>query len=242
MRAAAITALLLSASLGCTPDEPASDTPAIEPAEPEAPDEPRAPHGAGPAGCSEGSDDPPEIARLEQLANAGAVDRGVEGLEAIVGAHPASATARVRLGELLLRTRPPRAEAAQRWFGRAIELHESGCELSERDLWAALEGAGLSRMMAGDYAGARPWLERSLARWPDVRSTHYNLACARCQSDDLDGCASALEAVFAPGEDPAFLEGAQHPIEHYRDLARRDPDLAPLREDAARFEAIVAAP
>src|SRR5690606_16122391 len=103
-------------------------------------------------------------------------------LEALVGASPGSATARVRLGELSLRTRPPRTEQAERWFARALALHEEGCTLAYRDRWASLEGSALARMMRGDYEGAIPFLRRSLDEWPDVRATRYNLACALCQT------------------------------------------------------------
>jgi hypothetical protein len=60
-------------------------------------------------------------------------DGAIDGLLAEVGAHRASATARVRLGEVQLRD-PPDPERALGWFDRALALHDAGCSLAERDL------------------------------------------------------------------------------------------------------------
>ncbi|MBX3268743.1 MAG: hypothetical protein KF729_00695 [Sandaracinaceae bacterium] len=190
--------------------------------------------------CAGPPDDPDEVDTLAEVAASGDLAGAILGLEALTGAHPRSSSARVRLGELLLRTEPPRAEEADGWFERALALHARGCRLGHRDEWAAHEGRALSRMMRGDYAGAIAPLRASLARWPSVPATRYNLACALCQTGDLDGCARELEATLrrSPGP-PSFLAGEARPPAHYRALARRDPDLAPLRADAARFAALV---
>lgn len=237
MRRLAIALALLG---GCGSDpEPASTDEPLETVEP-APgpgDELRPPSGA-PVDCSGPPDDPDEVDGFAQAAAAGDLGGAIEGLEALAGAHPASSSARVRLGELLLRTQPPRAAEAQGWFERALALHARGCRLGYRDEWAALEGRGLSRMMQGDYRGAIEPLRASLARWPGSRATHYNLACALCQTGDLDGCGRELEAVLGPLEAPDFLASEARPAEHYRAMIERDPDLAPLRDDPMRFEAL----
>lgn len=219
--------------LGACSEDP-GPAPRVEPAvEPEGL---RPPRGAAEVDCSGPPDDPEEVDQLAQAAAAGDLGGAITQLEAIAGAHPASGSARVRLGELLLRTQPPRAEEAQGWFERALALHARGCRLGYRDEWAAHEGRGLSRMMQGDYRGAIAPLRASLARWPGSRSTHYNLACALCQTGDLDGCARELGTVLGPLEPPDFLEGETRPPEHYRALMERDPDLAPLRADPTRYE------
>ena len=146
----------------------------------------------------------------------------------------------MRLGELLVRTQPPEAERAARWFDRAIELHERGCALGTRDHWAALEGQALTAMMRGDYTASVAPLRASLERWPAMRNTHYNLACALCQTDDVDGCARELEAALVALDPPEALREQARPASYYRRRAAEDPDLAPLREDRARFAAIVA--
>ncbi len=230
-------ACVLSLLLAACDSEPA---PASEPAphaEPQA--EPRAPHGPT-ARCEGASVDPPSLgpttAQAEQDLGAAMV-----AMEALAGANPGSATARVRLGELSLRTEPPRAPEAQRWFARGLSLHEEGCTLARRDHWAALEGSAIARMMQGDYAGATAFLRRSLEAWPEVRSTRYNLACALCQTGDLDGCAreltSVLDAEGAPA--PSWLAEQERPAGHYARLARTDPDLQPLRDDTERFARVM---
>ena len=146
----------------------------------------------------------------------------------------------VVLGELLLRTSPPRASLAQRFFARGLELHEAGCALDREAEWTALQGAALSRMMTGDYAGAVPLLRRSLGRWPGVRATRYNLACALCKEGDLDGCERELRAVLEGEPQPDWLRGQERPAAYYASVARQDPDLAALRAEPARFAAIVA--
>jgi hypothetical protein len=95
-------------------------------------------------------------------------------------------------------------------------------------------------MMQGDYAGATPLLRRSLARWPNVRATRYNLACALCREGDLDGCERELRAVLGGEPQPDWLRAQERPAAYYASAARQDPDLAALRAEPARFAAIVA--
>ncbi len=200
---------------------------------------PRGPRGAEAVRCDGASVDP-DFAAYERQVQDGQLEAAVAGLEAAVGAHPGSATARVRLGELLLRTQPPRASQAANWFERGLALDEEGCGLADRDLWAALEGAGIARLMQGDYAAARPFFERSLARWPSIRATRYNLACTQCQAGETDACAASIAQVLAAEEEPGFLGEQRRAPDHYRDMARRDPDLAPLRADGPAFERLLA--
>lgn len=201
--------------------------------------EPRGPRGQAPARCDGASDDPAELDATWAHADAD-LDAAIASMEAIAGGHSGSATARVRLGELELRRGPSGAATAERWLQRGLALHEEGCTLGHRDQWAMLEGLALARMMQGDYAAAIPFLRQSLERWPSMRATRYNLACALCKTGDLDGCARELGAVMQSSDPPpAFLREQDRPSEHYRELARRDPDLAALRADAARFEHVL---
>lgn len=231
-------ALLVALALSCTA---CGDEPVSEPRPAREEDVPRGPAGQAEVRCTGASIDPPELELVAARADADLLGT-LSALEAIVGRHAGSSTARVRLGELALRTDPPRAEAAARWLERALALHDEGCTLGERDHWAALEGSALARMMQRDYAGALPFLRQSLQRWSSVRSTRYNLACALCQTGDLDGCERELTAVLGATEPmPAFLADATRPPGHFRTMAGQDPDLAPLRADAARFERVLRA-
>lgn len=240
MRAARV---LLAVLVLCACEPDVEPTPRARP-EPVAPPEspgpasaPRGPRGAGPVECHGASDDPPQIDLFSQSADQGQVDQAIAGLQALAGAHPASATARVRLGQLALRTQPPGLESARGWFERALELHEQGCTLEPREHWLALEGSALSRMMSGDYAGALPFLRTSVERWPGASGTRYNLACALCQTGDVDGCARELRRAISGTEElPELLQEQRRTPDQYREMARADPDLAPLRADAARFE------
>ena len=219
--------------------EDAREEPPAEPPEVPAPaEEPSGPRGQAPVRCEGASIDPPQLAPVLSGAETD-LEGTIAAMEALVGANAGSATARVRLGELLLRTSPPRASLAQRFFARGLALHEEGCALDREAEWTALQGAALSRMMQGDYAGAVPLLRRSLGRWPGVRATRYNLACALCKEGDLDGCERELRAVLAGEPQPDWLRGQERPAGHYASLARQDPDLAALRAEAARFAAIL---
>ncbi len=237
-RAAAIVAMLLA---GCGTEEapPPADELAAETTSREA--APRGPRGQAPARCQGASDDPSSIDAIWAQAEHD-LPGATLAMEAAAGGFAGSATARVRLGELSLRAQPPRTEEAARWFERALALHEQGCTLAFRDRWAALEGSALARMMQGDYAGALPFLRRSIGEWPDVRSTRYNLACALCQTGDVEGCARELSAVLdAEGSaGPSWLAEQRRPPGHYGRFAREDPDLAPLRADAERFAGVLA--
>lgn len=224
------------------PEEPPgptiAPTVAETPSEAETPDAPR-PSTQSPVSCDGASEDPAQLALI--LSEPAETAARIRSLEALAGAHPNSATTRTRLGEQLLRTRPPSTRRAATWFARALSLHEEGCTLGERDHWATLEGAALSGMMQGEYASAEPMLLASLARWPRSRATRYNLACVRCQTGDVDGCAGELERVLSERAEaePAFLEGAGRTRDHYVQMAEGDPDLAPLRADADRFSGIL---
>ncbi|MGE0786572.1 MAG: tetratricopeptide repeat protein [Sandaracinaceae bacterium] len=232
---ATLLALTLACACGEDDDRPAPTT--TDPAT--STDEgPRGPHGADAADCSAGASDPPELAELRTVSSAQELEQEIHTFEALVGANPRSALARSRLGELLLRTEPPRADTAKRFFDRALEMHDAGCALEDRDLWAALEGAALSRIIGGDYAGAVPLFRRSLERWPGARPTRYNLACALCQTGDVDGCARELERAIGQAEQPLWLAQQGRDGSHYAGLAQSDPDLAPLRADPARFATV----
>ncbi len=227
--------------LACGEPEPAvapSERAAMRapaPAAPAGADAPRGPSGQPEVRCRGASLDPAE---LDLVASRADVDLAgtLSALEALAGRSPGSATARVRLGELSLRTSPPRAESAARWLDRALALHAEGCTLGYRDHWAALEGSARARMVQSGYAEALPFLRQSLQRWPTVRSTRYNLACALCQTGDLDGCERELAAVIRERQPmPDFLADQIRTPGHYEALANRDPDLAPLRATADRF-------
>ena len=247
MRAARLLpAVLILALAACEPDaepEPSARAESVTPPESPGPTSaPRGPHGPsssgrrGPVECHGASDDPPQIDLFSQSADEGQLAAAIAGLEALAGAHPASATARVRLGQLALRTQPPRIEGARGWFERALALHEQGCILEPREHWLALEGSALSRMMSGDYQGALPFLRASVERWPGASGTRYNLACALCQTGDLDGCASELQrAISSTDALPELLQEQRRSPDQYREMARADPDLAPLRANATRF-------
>lgn len=226
-------ALLLAGALaGCEAEPP----PAAPAEAPEAEDTPRPPRGGGARRCEGGSDDPSQIALFVESADrdlAGAI----AGLEALVGEHPGSATARVRLGELLLRDGAP--QRARPFFERALALHDEGCTLGPRDRWAAREGIAHAHAMAGDYAAAIPLLRGSLAEHPDATPTRYNLACALCRTGDLDGCERELtRALRTEDAVPDFLVDQRRPPGHYRRAMEIDPDLAPLRADRARLERV----
>lgn len=240
-RAIALAVLLV----GCGGEDPAPgdapeppDVSAQEPSGPAPGDGLRPPSGGADVNCDGPVDDPDQI---DLFAESAARDLGgaIRGLETLAGRHPASSTARVRLGELLLRATPPRAEEADTWFDRALDLHARGCTLGDRDHWAALEGQGISRMMRGDYAGAREPLSESVRRWPGSRATHYNLACARCQTDDLEGCTRELEITLGELDVPSFLEVDTRPASYYRQRIQSDPDLEPIRRDAPRLHALL---
>ena len=240
-----MVAFVVLTSFGCgeTEQPTPEDRPATSAPETLSSEEPRGPQGAGSASCDGASVDPDgPIAMWMQRASTGDLTGAIEGMEGLVGANPSSATARVRLGELLLRTQPPAAERAERWFDTGLALHQRGCALADQPLWLAYEGASLSRMMQGNYRGALPFLRRSLDRWPAARSTRYNLACALCQTDDIEGCARELRRAVRSDEPlPPFLDGATRSGGDLAHSALSDPDLAPLRADEARFEAALQA-
>lgn len=242
MRRALSAAALTLLVFGCERDAPTPAPRAEDHAEDHAEgDAPRPARGGGARDCADGSDDPEQIVLYMESAEGGNLAGAIAGLEALAGAHPGSATARVRLGELLLRDRAP--ARARPFFARALALHDEGCTLAPRDEWAAAEGVALTEMMTGDYADAVPRLRASLARWPGATPTRYNLACALCQTGDLDGCERELRTVLRPEAAlPAFLVDQRRPADHYPRMLASDPDLAPLRADEARLARVLAAP
>jgi len=160
----------------------------------------------------------------------------------LLGRYPQSATLRVRAGNLMLAPaeRGGNPAQAQAMFTQAIQLHEAGCRLIEHDEWLSLEGMALSMMLQRNYAGAIPYLQRSLGRWANVAQTQYNMACAYCQTGNINSChqhfVQALN-ISATGQHPPFINNPGS-VSHYVDLSRRDPDLAPLRSDPRYEQAI----
>jgi hypothetical protein len=78
---------------------------------------------------------------------------------------------------------------------------------------------------AGDYDTARRIIEEGIAA-ADLPGLHYNLACVEVQAGNHER--AIAELTIAIGAAPRFREGA-----------RTDDDLAPLRDDP-RFAALVA--
>jgi len=160
----------------------------------------------------------------------------------VLGRYPQSATIRVRAGELMLVPveRGGNPLQAQAMFQQALALHEAGCRLIEHDEWMTLEGLALSMMLQGNYAAAIPHLQRSISRWATVAQTQYNMACAQCQTGNVNTChqyfVQALN-LAATGQHPPFINDPGS-VGHYVDLSQRDPDLALLRADPRYREAI----
>ncbi|MBI2897468.1 MAG: hypothetical protein HYY06_28170 [Deltaproteobacteria bacterium] len=150
------------------------------------------------------------------------------------------ARAHVAAGSAALRESPPRATTARAELRRALDLHRRGAALSDREVWIATEGIGVSYLAEHDFATARTWLEAALRFTPDPAQTHYNLACARCGAGDREGCIAELESALAAAvrfevRDPSPRTHRSPAFWVLR--ARSDPDLAALRGDS-RFEAL----
>jgi hypothetical protein len=96
-----------------------------------------------------------------------------------------------------LQESPPRPARARAELRLALDLHRRGAALSDRDVWIATEGIGVSYLVEHDFASARTWLDAALRSSPDPAQTHYNLACARCGAGDREGCVGELESALA---------------------------------------------
>jgi hypothetical protein len=155
--------------------------------------------------------------------------------------YPRSARALHRAGFAAQHASTPILPEAQRHYRGALELHEQGCDMPEDELWRTFEGLGLTSLMLEQPGEARTWFLRGAERWPDIPQTQYNLACALCLSQDVDGChdafVRALEAAGA-GHAPAFIDDAGS-VDYFLRTSRSDPDLAPLRRDP-RYQAAIA--
>ncbi len=189
--------------------------------------------------------DPPasELLEANTLAASGQNQAAYAQYAALIGRYPHSATLRVRAGSLMLG--PPERGGnpvqAQTMFQQAVQLHDAGCRMIERDEWEALEGLALALMYQRNYAAAIPHLQRSVSQWGTVAQTQYNLACAFCQTGNIDAChqyfVGALN-IAATGQRPVFITNPPS-AGSYVELSQRDPDLAPLRNDP-RYEQAIA--
>ena len=188
--------------------------------------------------------DPPasELLDANTLEASGQRQQAYAQYAQLLGRYPQSATLRVRAGNLMLQPmeRGGNPVQAQAMFMQAIQLHEAGCRLIEHDEWLSLEGVALAMMFQRNYAGAIPYLQRSIGRWASVAQTQYNTACAYCQTGNVNLChqhfVQALN-LSATGQHPNFINNPSS-VSHYVDLSRRDPDLAPLRADPRYEQAI----
>lgn len=162
-------------------------------------------------------------------------------LRYLITRYPQSATIRVKAAGMQLGPAPAgNPVESQRLYREALQLHDSGCRLTEGLEWEAIEGTGLASMMQTNYAAALPIFQQVTTRWPTIPQSRYNLACAYCRLNQLEPChqafVEALQIAHA-GQFPAFIT-RQTGAFHYVNLARQDPDLAILRADP-RFETAI---
>lgn len=155
---------------------------------------------------------------------------------------PHSATLRVRAAGVAVQSTPPRSQDAARLYAEAIRLHDSGCSLSPRDLWIALQGMAVAHMQEGEFGAALPWLERGTREFASAPPTRYNHACALCRTQRVDECIVELTAVVdhvLANDAPQFVRDQdQRGASQYRELFLSDADLAPARHNPA-FAALV---
>lgn len=111
------------------------------------------------------------------------------------------------------------------WLGVHVEQEkweraaEAGATLCEREPDVAgfwIQYAYATRRHAS-IAAARDILLRGLSRHPREAMFHFNLACYEAQSGNLSDA-------------HGFLETACHLDASFTELAKTDPDLAPLRD------------
>ena len=162
-------------------------------------------------------------------------------LRYLITRYPQSANIRVKAAGLQLGPAPAgNPVESQRLYREALQLHDSGCRLTEGLEWEAIEGTGLASMMQANYAAALPVFQQVTTRWPTIPQSRYNLACAYCRLNQLEPCHQAfVEAlqIANAGQFPAFIT-QQTSAFHYVNLARQDLDLAILRADP-RFETAI---
>ncbi len=68
---------------------------------------------------------------------------------------------------------------------------------------------GWSKIVAGDYTGARDWYEAVLARNPDDAYAHLNLGVALEKLGDREGAARHYRAAIAKGRRAEVAEVAE---------------------------------
>jgi tetratricopeptide (TPR) repeat protein len=172
----------------------------------------------------------------EKLAEHGSNARAEAELITLAAERPRGAEESVRLGELLLRVGAPR---------RARDLFRSALAAEPRHS-PALSGAGRAAFAAGEYAAARPYLERALRERPDPEDARLLAVAQQVLASDplrprlsaaergrraaaawraalarLESCAPGREgAAAAAGPLREKLEARPSPA-----LLARDPDL-----------------
>jgi tetratricopeptide (TPR) repeat protein len=176
----------------------------------------------------------------EKLAEQGSNARAEAEIIILAAEGPLGADESVHLGELHLRVGAPE---------RALALFRSALAADGRHP-AALAGAGRAAFAAGDYASARPYLERALRARPDARNARLLAAARQVLAADPSRprlstaergrrAAQAWQAALdrlsscSPAREPAASAGAeslQLRLEELRPRSgaaslARDPDL-----------------
>ena len=119
-------------------------------------------------------------------------------------------------------------EASRRCAEAVLKAAERALEQDSFN-GTALSLGGSALAVLGNPERGRQWIERALVVDPDNVTMRYNFACTLAASlDDLEGAIDVLG--------PAMEKAGAATVK----LARTDPDLDGLRDDA-RFEAMVAA-
>lgn len=187
--------------------------------------------------CNDGKslDPPEELLSHRPTKSPTVLQQHTHNLVSLFSQYPRSSTLRVRAaGMVHWRASGMSPEQSGKLYREALELHDRGCRLSERDEWQALEGLAVIQMMQSNYKASIPLLHKVIERWPTSAQSHYNLACAHCRLGDIDTCHAAFFKALktaATDKRPSFFPAKADPASHYIKISFQDPDLESLRRD-----------
>ncbi len=181
----------------------------------------------------------PYLDRLLQEAlaaqRAGELVEAEQGFYAVVKAAPVYAKAWLQLGVIYQQASPPKVGAAKNAYRKAVEAQKSTGSLTEKELWQALVGWGMTTLYEGDAAEAGRILGNARTLGASVgpveeAKSYYFWASTFVPRNDFDQFLDKLEKAFQTQKRAGLGDLVEH--------AATNPNFAPFK-DKKKFKKLL---
>ncbi len=205
-----------------------------------------APKASAPARCVGGPIDPPraESQPAERLLRDQQYAEARKAFDALIAKYPESSNLLVWRGDADLNDEDKdytgSADRALGFYGRARELDQSGCTLSEIGRYYASLHSAFAHLRRDDAAHALGELRSLADAYPDSAEIQYNLARTQCMQKKVSECYTHFEKTLelARARTRPKFQRTHYAVADWIRRSETQSELGPLRSDA-RYTALV---